>query len=74
VVATFASVPETITDPVQMMPIYTRLFDGLGVAGIVCTVIALAVLPVMRKLDAQHMAHASIPAATRGLPTIATEQ
>jgi len=74
VVATFASVPETITDPVQMMPIYTRLFDGLGVAGIVCTAIALAVLPVMRKLDAQHAAHASIPPATRGLPTIATEQ
>ncbi len=74
VVATFASVPETITDPVQMMPIYTRLFDGLGVAGVVCTAIALAVLPVMRKLDAQHAAHAVIPPATRGLPTIATEQ
>ena len=74
VVATFASVPNTITDPVQMMPIYTRLFNGLGVAGIVCTAIALAVLPMMRKLDMRHAAHASIPAATQGLPTIATEQ
>ncbi|HEX6612405.1 MAG TPA: oligopeptide:H+ symporter [Rhodanobacteraceae bacterium] len=74
VVATFASVPDTITDPVQMMPIYTRLFDALGVAGIVCTAIALAVLPIMRKLDAQHAAHAALPPAAEGLPTVAAEQ
>ena len=57
VVATFASVPSTITDPVQMMPIYTRLFNSLGIAGIVCTLIALAVLPLMRKLNTAHHEH-----------------
>src|SRR5574337_584806 len=53
-VATIASVPSTITNPVEMMPLYTRLFNWLGVAGIACTLIALAVLPLMRKLNAQH--------------------
>ncbi|MGH8278393.1 MAG: peptide MFS transporter, partial [Gammaproteobacteria bacterium] len=53
-VATVASVPSTITDPTVMMPIYTRLFNWLGIAGIACTVVALAVLPFMRKLNAAH--------------------
>ena len=50
------------------MQIYTNLFFWLGVAGVVCTVIALAVLPLMRKLSAQH-ASARVP-----LPTIRAEQ
>jgi POT family proton-dependent oligopeptide transporter len=54
VVATFASVPENITDPLQTLPIYTSLFNKLGYAAIVCTLIALAVLPLMKKLSAQH--------------------
>ncbi|HET7921218.1 MAG TPA: oligopeptide:H+ symporter, partial [Gammaproteobacteria bacterium] len=54
VVATFASVPENITDPLQTLPIYTSLFNKLGYAAIVCTVIAFAVLPLMRKLSAEH--------------------
>ena len=74
VVATFASVPETITDPVQMMPIYTRLFNWLGVTGVVCTVIALAVLPLMRKLDQRHAEHAGLAPALQGMPTVAAEQ
>ena len=57
-VATIASIPSNITNPVAMMPIYTRLFNWLGVAGIVCTLIALAVLPWMRKLNAEH--HAAV--------------
>ena len=73
-VATFASVPSTITDPVQMMPIYTRLFNWLGVAGIACTVIALAVLPIMRYLDAQHAKHAPLAPAVTGMPAAASEQ
>jgi POT family proton-dependent oligopeptide transporter len=71
-VATVASVPSNITNPVEMMPIYTRLFDWLGMAGIACTVIALAVLPLMRKLDASHAAHAAANPA--GVPTVAAEQ
>lgn len=75
IVASFASVPATITDPVQMMPIYTKLFNGLGVAGVVCTVIALAALPLIRKLDAAHAnSRASLPAGVEGLPTVASEQ
>ncbi|HEX6551039.1 MAG TPA: MFS transporter, partial [Gammaproteobacteria bacterium] len=54
VVATFASVPENITDPLQTLPIYTSLFNKLGYAAIVCTLIALAVLPLMKKLSAAH--------------------
>jgi len=70
IVANFASIPENITDPLQTMPIYTSLFSKLGWAGIACTVIALAVLPLMRKLSAQHHAHNN-PAP---LPTIGSEQ
>jgi proton-dependent oligopeptide transporter, POT family len=54
VVATFASVPKDITDPLKTLPIYTSLFNKLGYAAIVCTLIALAVLPLMRKLSAEH--------------------
>jgi POT family proton-dependent oligopeptide transporter len=50
-VATLASVPATITDPVQMMPIYTRLYNWLGVAGIGCTIFALLVALVLWWLD-----------------------
>jgi POT family proton-dependent oligopeptide transporter len=59
---------------VVTMPYYTNLFFWLGVAGVVCTVIALAVLPIMRKLDAQHAAHARLVAAAEGVPTIRSEQ
>jgi POT family proton-dependent oligopeptide transporter len=59
---------------VVTMPYYTNLFFWLGVAGVVCTVIALAVLPIMRKLDAQHAAHAKLAAAAEGVPTIQSEQ
>ena len=63
VVANFAHVPTGITDPVATLPVYTRLFNQLGFAGIACTVIAIAMLPLMRRLSAQHAAAAD-PAAT----------
>ena len=53
-VANYAAIPSDITDPLQSLPIYTALFNKLGVVGIVCTVIALAVLPLMNKLSATH--------------------
>ncbi|MDB5746318.1 MAG: amino acid/peptide transporter, partial [Massilia sp.] len=37
--------------------IYTSLFNKLGIAAVLCTLIALAVLPMMRKLTATHHAH-----------------
>ncbi|WP_194091444.1 peptide MFS transporter [Vibrio hibernica] len=54
VVANFASIPRDMTDPLQTLNIYTSLFNKLGMAAVVCTFIALAVLPLMRKLDKQH--------------------
>jgi POT family proton-dependent oligopeptide transporter len=53
-VATFASVPSNITDPLESLPIYTNLFNKLGVAALVCTVIAIAVLPLMNRLSKAH--------------------
>ncbi|MFV0575595.1 MAG: peptide MFS transporter [Vibrio sp.] len=54
VVANFASIPKGMTDPLETLNIYTSLFNKLGMAAIVCTFIALAVLPLMRKLDREH--------------------
>ncbi len=72
IVANFASIPENITDPLQTMPIYTALFSKLGYAGLGCTLIALAVLPLMKKLTAQHHAHNL--ATDTPLPTVRSEQ
>ena len=71
VVANFASVPQNITDPVQTMPIYTSLFAKLGWAGVICMLIALAVLPLMSNLAKQHRQH---KASKTPLPTVASEQ
>jgi POT family proton-dependent oligopeptide transporter len=54
VVANLASVPKDVTEPLQTLPIYTSLFNKLGMGAIVCTLIALAALPLMRKLTASH--------------------
>jgi len=57
-VATYASVPRNITDPLESLPIYTSLFNRLGIAALVCTVIAIAVLPLMKRLSLAHHAQA----------------
>lgn len=54
VVANFAHIPENITNPVESLPIYTRLFNELGFTGVGCTIIAIAMLPLMKKLSANH--------------------
>jgi POT family proton-dependent oligopeptide transporter len=54
VVATYASVPRNINDPLESLPIYTSLFNKLGIAALVCTVIAIAVLPLMKRLSLAH--------------------
>jgi POT family proton-dependent oligopeptide transporter len=51
-VANFASVPENVADPVLTLPLYVNLFLGLGVVATVGTGVALALLPVMRRLSA----------------------
>ena len=57
-VATYASVPRNITDPLESLPIYTSLFNKLGIAALVCTAIAVAVLPLMNRLSKAHHEHA----------------
>jgi POT family proton-dependent oligopeptide transporter len=54
VVANFASIPEHISNPVESLTIYTALFNKLGFAGIACTLVAIAMLPLMSKLSASH--------------------
>jgi len=58
VVATYASVPRDITDPLQSLPIYTSLFNKLGIAALLCTAIAIAALPLMKRLSLTHHAEA----------------
>jgi POT family proton-dependent oligopeptide transporter len=72
VVANFASVPRNITDPLETLPVYTALFNKLGIAAIVCTLIAIAVLPMMRKLNNTHHQHNK--AEDTPLPTVTSEQ
>ncbi|MGA9335899.1 MAG: oligopeptide:H+ symporter [Rudaea sp.] len=72
VVANYAAVPQNITDPLQSMTIYTKLFNELGYAGVACTVIALAVLPLMRKLTATH--HSAMNEGAATLATVRDEQ
>lgn len=57
VVANFASVPKDIVDPLLTLPIYTSLFNKLGIAAIACTFVALGALPLMRRLTATHHSH-----------------
>ncbi len=71
VVANFAHIPENLTNPVESLTIYTRLFNELGLTGIVCTVIAIAMLPLMKKLSASH---ADTAAAGAPLPAVRSEE
>ncbi|MGH8126059.1 MAG: peptide MFS transporter [Rhodanobacteraceae bacterium] len=71
VVATIASAPAGITNPVQMLPVYTSLFNWLGVASIIVAILALAMMPVLRRLDAQHVVRATPEASPQGMQTVA---
>jgi len=74
VVASYASISGDITnDPVASLPIYTSLFNKLGIAALACTVIAVAVLPLMKRLSDTHSSHAT-PDAAAGMPTVASEE
>ena len=54
VVANFAHIPANLTNPLESLTIFTSLFNKLGFAGIVCTVLAIAMLPLMKRLSANH--------------------
>src|SRR5438132_502731 len=49
-VATYASVPEGVTSPVQSLPLYTSLFIKLGFVAVIGTVLAAALIPLMKRL------------------------
>ncbi len=51
-VATFASVPHNLTNPIDTLPLYTNLFTRLGIVAVIGTVIAAALIPTMKKLSA----------------------
>lgn len=71
VVANHAHIPENLTDPVQSLAIYTHLFNILGFVGIGCTVIALVMLPLMKKLSSNHSDSA---ANHHSLPAVRSEE
>jgi POT family proton-dependent oligopeptide transporter len=54
VVANFAQIPETMTDPVLSLPLYTHLFGWLGVVALGGTLLAIALLPLMKRLSAKN--------------------
>jgi proton-dependent oligopeptide transporter, POT family len=53
-VATYAAVPQRVTDPVQTLPLYTHLFYVLGVVAIIGALLASAVVPLMKRLSANE--------------------
>ncbi len=50
-VATYASVPQSVTSPVDSLPLYTNLFIKLGIVALIGTVVAAALIPLMKKLS-----------------------
>ncbi len=51
-VATYASVPQNVTNPVDTLPLYTNLFTKLGIVAVAGTLITAALIPFMKKLSA----------------------
>jgi POT family proton-dependent oligopeptide transporter len=71
VVSNLAHVPEGLTDPVESMTIYTSLFNKLGFAGVACTLIAIAMLPLMKRLSRSHTEGAPLETP---LPAVRSEE
>ena len=53
-VANYASIPDNITDPLQSLTIYTSLFNKLGFVAAGGAVLAIALLPMLKKLSNSH--------------------
>ncbi|EKE77501.1 peptide MFS transporter [Gallaecimonas xiamenensis] len=51
VVANFASVPENITSPLQTLPLYTGLFMKLGWVALAGALVAIVLVPYLKRLD-----------------------
>ncbi|MBD8898060.1 oligopeptide:H+ symporter [Rhodanobacter sp. DHG33] len=71
VLANIAHIPDNITSPLQSLAIYTHLFNILGFVGIGCTAVALAMLPLMKKLSSSH---ADMAKHDEPLPAVRSEE
>ncbi|WJF91946.1 oligopeptide:H+ symporter [Paraburkholderia bonniea] len=56
VVANLAELPSGEMDALQSLPLYTRLFTGLGWLAAAGSVVAVLLLPLMRRLSQAHLA------------------
>ncbi|HET9155544.1 MAG TPA: hypothetical protein VFN91_02675, partial [Myxococcaceae bacterium] len=52
-VAKFASPARGVNDPLQTLPLYMKLFFGLGWLAVLAAVLSFAVLPLMKRLSAR---------------------
>ena len=71
VVANYASIPQNITDANESLVIYTALFHKLGLVAVAGTVLAAALLPLMKRLSSTH---ASDSAGAAALRTVTLEE
>ncbi|GGA19661.1 peptide MFS transporter [Dyella nitratireducens] len=55
-IANLASLPSQVKNPLLSLPIYTHLFDQLGLLALAGAVIALALLPFINRLSSTHEA------------------
>jgi proton-dependent oligopeptide transporter, POT family len=63
VVATFAKMPEGNLSPLESLPLYTKLFDGLGWLAAAGALLAILLLPLMGRLSRAHQQQAGQNAA-----------
>jgi POT family proton-dependent oligopeptide transporter len=75
-VANLASIPQDITNPVESLAIYTSLFNKLGFLAVGGTVLAIALLPLMKRLSASHSARDTVEhsGAVGGLRAVTAEE
>jgi POT family proton-dependent oligopeptide transporter len=73
-VANLASIPKDITDPLESLAIYTKLFNNLGLLAVGGTVLAFVLLPLMKRLSTTHGGQGAATPAAAALRTIAAEE
>ena len=74
IVANLASIPENLTNPLESLAIYTSLFNKLGFVAAGGIVLAVVLLPLMKRLSSTHNDHASDAAAAAALRTVTVEE
>jgi POT family proton-dependent oligopeptide transporter len=74
-VANLAAIPQNITDPLESLAIYTRLFNNLGLLAVGGVVLAVVLLPLMKRLSATHSARENVEhSAAGGLRAVTAEE